>query len=304
VPRLPQDFNFEPSLDTKKFYFWTRKSQRKIGGVVLPGLFSTSGVVADAFLFSLILGAEFLGLMNLYSVSDGKIKILSVVALVIADFLFAFFLHLPWHIRLEAMNREVLAIDEREQALYRMEQKKFAWLAPIFKIFIWLIALFKVASFWAFRGIFDGPTVAILLSYCVVALLHIYCTGFFLSELWLNWQIRREFRIYIDSRNPERNKYRTGIRARLIECKNPMKRSAVAQHVFDEEQPNSSDTPSIGVFVLKTKGILTDGQLYDIVRNQDTREARMELAVKLLEHQMDIMLSDPQGIATGTQNVE
>ena len=89
MPDLNALENFEPSLETKSVWRFTRKSPAQFGGIVLPGLFQTSHLTLDTAAFLTVIALEAWGLGNLLIVGD--LSATYVVFLFLIDLVFATF---------------------------------------------------------------------------------------------------------------------------------------------------------------------------------------------------------------------
>lgn len=192
---------FEPSIDVKNRWTFTRKSSFNAAGVELPGLFVTQGFDIDVGAFVAVLFLEFWGLYSLVSSiglvrEDGTLNNLGlggVVAAFLIDVALAIVRHLPVGQRCRYVNGMVLTSSPEERARLRNKRGAKRFLGLIGALLIFLVATVKVYLFYELNaGEITGLTASVLVSYLFAAILHVNNTGYFLYGLLFSWSLRRE----------------------------------------------------------------------------------------------------------------
>jgi hypothetical protein len=183
-------------------------------------LFDTAGFGTDAFLFTMAVLLEIIGLVVFYVFFE---SILFAALFFVLDFIFAICSHWNMGRWTELKNQLALVRDFefgesndtgrsgnlkpvaarirwRKQAITR-----FKMFAVAFYILIAGIAAFKVAGF--FNGWFQSGNefgvipILIAVTYAVVAFIHIYATGYFFAELYVRFLTKREANDHEFTRN-------------------------------------------------------------------------------------------------------
>ena len=270
-------------------------------------MFETINYRIDSFLFIVALVLEFWGLINLMNVMN--LSPFSKLALVgggiLVDLLFAIGAH--WNQRkiCRAENEILLvkyaeiappnqqAIEGRIEDLkgYILKLKITPWIC---KIILIGLALIKISFFKANAPIGNSLVFPIIVTYVIVAVIHIYATGYFGAEFVL-----RAFYL-----RPEWNKYRRNQRANVASI-NDLKgkgtpvsfpeNAAITQYALQAKtlrQPNPDYVPhQINVnqndktYEFVTFGVLTDAQLKNFVNQQGSKEAEKAIAKEGLHRQ-------------------
>lgn len=297
--------NFEPSVSTKNIWTFTRKSPYNVEGMRLPGLFTTSRFDTEAVAFALVCILEIWGLYSLVS-SFGLFDVTGAfntwgVGGVVAAFLLDLFLatvrHLPVGADCRYRNRRVIATTPQELARLEHERGSWRWLSPICAVLILILAGVKIWLFYKLNedvGI-TGLTASVLVSYFFAALLHIFCTGYFLSawyfrtfcigsdhKTWANdGPTAQELQIH-DWR-PFPIEIPTGETVRINE------KARAHEHYI--RRGNIEDGEA--TYVLETWGVLTDRDLQSLIVNQPTANAKTTLARVCLQAQLLILDAPP-----------
>lgn len=281
------ELNFEPSKTTKALWRYVRTSPTTFGGVTLPGLFQSSNFALDTFGFALALGLEGWGLVNLLQV--GHLDPLFVVFLFALDLVFAVCRHLPVGGIRERENRLVVVDDpaEKEKLLSEIRQRRLVML--LFTLLMLCIALFKVLSFQALQGgDFNGLTAAILVSYLITWVLHISVTGNFLFGLCTAAFLRYDQARFVRGGHSRPAALSvTTYRRHSFPSRVPLASVKVYRHTLEPVAPDNR------TYELRTWGMLTDDQLHSLIGAQADSEAKRQVAVQGLTHQLDILQSAP-----------
>ncbi len=286
--------DFEPSTRVKSLYLYTRKSPYKIDDeVTLPGLFQTAFLRFDALAFVGILLGEVYGLFNLYKVA--QFEIYMPIGLFLADVFFAVLAHIPRRVALEARMDYLVAKwndaidiktknDNVARALHK-EKKSKRW-TRIWEAAIIGLALFKILLFFGIYGRFDGITLAVILSYVIVALLHVMSTGYFVFGLihWIYLKSDENKHLSVGSSEsifrPGRERQTTimGAKDGLVET------TVNDKHHLERKESNE--------YVLRTTGILMDDELHTFINVQRTQEQKKLVARGGFEQQREIRQTD------------
>jgi len=271
MPTIDHSLNFEPQINTKNFWLYSRKYENTYSGVKLPGLFRTYNYTLDTFGFCLIVILEVLGMVALKQVT--ALPTIVILALVTADILFAILAHLPVAKICRLKNEMVLEDNPARLANLRNQLGASKLLHYIPWVIIVGLALFKILGYMT-NSIFDGTTVAICLAYAVVALLHIVCTGYFLFECFNRIIFFNPQKNQVLSLGGNINHFRTQLLEESIDF--------IACEVNKHSIQKSDDSNQ---YVLKTWGVLTDDDLQAMIMRQKTQQQKMLLAKEGLRHQ-------------------
>lgn len=287
IVTIKPELNFEPSQITKMWWQYVRKAPTTFAGVKLPGLFQCSNFTLDTFGFMLVLVLEVWGLVNLLRVGD--LNPLFVVLLFALDLLFAVCRHLPVGGICTRENRLVVVEDPVEKEQLMAEVWRLRVITRIFTLLILVIALFKAVSFQALqRGVFNGLTAAILVSYLISWVLHISATGYFLFGLFAAAFFRYDQSIFIGEDHSRPGDLSvTTTRRHVFHSKVPLTEVKVHKHWL-RKSPQGD-----GLYELRTWGILTDDQLHALIGAQVDGEAKRQVSVQGVLHQLDILQSAP-----------
>ncbi len=211
---------YAPSPGTLYKWLYTRKRPLKGTNFQSPGLLETTGFGTDAFLFTMAVLLEIIGLVIFYVFFE---SILFAALFFVLDFLFAICAH--WNVgRWTELKNQLALIRDFEfgeakdtgrggnlkPIAARIQWRKrtinrFKVYAVIFDTLIGLIAAFKVAGF--FNGWFEGGNefgvipILIAVTYALVAFIHIYATGFFFAEIYVRFLTVREANDHQFTRN-------------------------------------------------------------------------------------------------------
>jgi hypothetical protein len=280
--------DFEPSRGVRKIFLYTRKSSSpSYGGVILPGLFQSSGIVWDMAAFILILFGEFYGYFQIESKSSmGSATMF--VALIIADFILAFVAQGFIGGILKRKNQVVLERNGAISARLRSQMSFLKVLAYLFKAGILFIAFFKIFTFYGLKwGKLDPEMLLMIFIYLGVGLLHIACTGYFFAYVIL--KVSQSFQ-----------------RFRHFSSSSAVKPYQIIEYRFSNPNPIGNEpyktgdvqsgTKSHQVVVekedwrLQTWGVLEDDQLESLIWKQDQNDnTKREVALAGLAHQLSML---------------
>lgn len=290
--------DFEPGKTAKKLWTYVRKQERTVVGITLPGLFDISHFGIDALLFVVVIALELWGLINLWMVG---LPLISIPLAFLLDLTFAIGHHIfsmgktcvlkNRIVVAELVIRETLKSDneleitsetQRLQQQYRNQIRRRKFFAGVFAILIFALSALKIVGFYGMHEAFDVFTLAVLVSYVIVAILHVKVTGYFIFALLAEWFLRKDKGRYVRQGT---GKLPSGQPNRIsfIRTPNQLTEYSVAggHGIYKVEDG----------YELRTHGILTDDQLNSLVGYQ-RREAKSEVVLHGLKHQLDILETD------------
>jgi hypothetical protein len=317
-PRPTEDF--EPSINVKNLWTYTRKSSFNAAGVKLPGLFTTKGFDIDSAAFVAVIFLEFWGLYSIVSSIgvfnvEGSFNVLGfavIFALFLIDVSLALLRHLPAGPDCRYKNSDVLASTPHERERLRGERGSRRFLKPICSLLILAVAGVKIYGFYMLNGgEITGLTVSVLVSYVFAALLHINNTGYFLSGLIFNRKTRKEYSKWARGSDDAHEVTIYGWRPFPLEIPNgekiAIKEARAGKHEIAKETEENDESS----YTLKTWGVLTDGQLQQLILYQPTPSAKTTVARAGLQAQLHILdappltkdelAQRPRGVEPGTE---
>ncbi len=300
-PRPNEDF--EPSINAKNLWTYTRKSSFNAAGIRLPGLFITQGFDVDSSAFVAVV---FLELWGLYSIvasiglfdAEGNFNVLGlavIFALFLIDVALAILRHFPAGADCRYANRAVLAETAHERHILRKARGFRRLLTPICTFLILGVAAIKVYGFYMLSdGEINALTISVLVSYLFAALLHINNTGYFLYGLVFSRKMRREYGKWASDSDDAHEVTIYDWRPFVISVPEDetirLKGVAAGKHEIVRESTGNGDEPE---WVLRTWGVLTDGQLNALVVQQPTDNAKATVARIGLAAQLSILDAPP-----------
>ena len=292
-------YNAESGKGPKEDWLSTRKHSTVLGGVELPGLFHTSRFYLDAACFFSALAIEGIGLHALFSLGD--VDLGGALGLAAVDIVGAWFAHRGIGALHLVRNKLVLCTDLPEQeALWA----SLAWwhkpLRALGYAGILATAVWKIISF---VGLADqsagmGLIVLIAISYAVVALLHIFCTGYFFAEAWTAFLFWRDRSSMLAAKPRENSPWHIkGYRRHAFHSPVELTPAKVEKHMLQLVKRNGAG----GEYEILTWGILTDHEIQSLAEAQAGKAGTVEhqkavIAIECLRHQLrDILGQDPVG---------
>lgn len=297
--------SFEPSIDAKQKWLLTRKKRFGRGSTSLPGLFTTEKFASDQLFFIVAIIAEGVGLYFIWEASRFSTTfIYLVIAAFLVDIFSAIGLHwysgdkLNYENQMRLYENFVKSENEWDND-GKLPVKSIWWPITkyIFSVFIIGLALLKIAAFYLLPPqTIDGITIGICMSYLFVAYVHLFHTGYFISEVLVDkWFFRRSYNKYyklgkgvenksltLEHRESKFNSGQVSLTKMIIEN---------GRHVLE---PINSAANGGNNYQFKTWGILTDNDLQNFIDGQDTPEAVGVIAMHGHRHQMDILIRDAQ----------
>lgn len=315
----PSD-KFEPSLNTKNAWMFTRKSPyTPAAGTTFPGLCTTKGFDTDAIVFAAVICLEAWGLVSLISSfglfgPEGNFNWLGVggvVAAFILDLTLAIGRHIPAGRECKYKNKDVLAETPHEKEALRKERGRLWLLSPLCAVLISALAAFKIFLFYelnASAGI-TGLTASVFVSYVLAAIIHINNTGYFAAACWFSHKVKKDYRIWAGNgaKAPELTIYRRRRFDIVIPDGDTIKinLAKAGEHLIRAGDKARNEA----AYVLETYGILTDRGLQDLVGQQPTTSgpAKKIVAEVGLHAQLRILEEEPplpnSEIENGQSNV-
>lgn len=211
-----ENSDFEPGKTTKKLWTYVRKQERTVVGITLPGLFDISHFGLDAILFVVVIVLELWGLINLWMVG---LPLISIPLAFLLDLTFAIVHHifsmgktcvlknrivvaeLTARGTLKSSNKlEITAESQRLQQQYRDQIRSRKFFAGVFALLIFALSVLKIIGFYGLHEVFDVFTLAVLVSYVIVAILHVKVTSYLIFALLTEWFLRKDKSRYVYTR--------------------------------------------------------------------------------------------------------
>lgn len=177
--------NYEPSEYVLRIILGTRKLPYVVGEQEFPGLIDTNDNPWPTLWFSLAVVLEAMGLAVL--VLAGLVWF-AAVALFAIDLALAFARHLPMGKILHQENILVLTSPGATRDLMRKKIRNYNILAQLASLGIVAIALAKILGFYAFVGEVNPMTLLIIVTYVLVAIIHLTFTGYFIWWFGVEWR--------------------------------------------------------------------------------------------------------------------
>jgi hypothetical protein len=279
---------FEPSRESKKMFLSTRKEELTYGGFTHPGLFNSYNYSKDSWFFFLAILLEVIGLgliIHYGNFEAGNALLIAFVA-VILDLAFAYAHHLP---QKNIQNHKIsLVLEDDEKELERIESKlKLSKRVKSFLILpLVILAGFKIFIFYVVYHRIDVVLIAVVVSYIVVAAIHIFNTGYFFSELLRRRKEARERKSYLDESNRAANFEARKLQTEFIPN---VKIEFIDNETFGLVSSNENSKAEIF-----SHGILYDSQLQQLIDKQDKSNptAAYEVARAGLKHQYRVVLEN------------
>ncbi|MBP6236757.1 MAG: hypothetical protein KA536_11465 [Saprospiraceae bacterium] len=272
--QLPNPVAFEPSKTTKNLGLATLKKEMHIAGLELPGIFEVYLwiVTVFAFLFMLILEIA----TAYISYNEADVDGFIIVGTVLGDWLFAFIAHRKKAQEQRLKNEIILAkgvdVDQKE-----LELKYCKRWSILFSAFIIGSGVIKFVFFQESWGVFDGTSWAVMCFVIICILINIYFTGYFLYTLHFYARLRSENNEWAKSRG---NQYSV-----VDYNPQPIQNEGIA---LKEMQVGQHRLYLLnGTYFIDTYGILTDKELVEFTKRQQSPSAKVIVAKACLQAQLD-----------------
>lgn len=291
--------SYEPIKGSKSRWLFTRKKALPSEMGSYPGLYQTHNYNVDFFMFILVIGLELYGLYILRNVIPPGYKNVPIYAF-IADVVFAILAHLGNGWLCIAKNKKRLAENGNirftknpDDTNADTEIEKYKW--KIVAIMCWLVffdfiivglAVLKFVSILTYSTFVGGFVIFLFVIYIIcIPTIHIFFTGYFLSELWFRFFIKMEKRKLKFTLKSKLDTHPTAVKElRRETLANIYGESAANKHFIKTENEKS---------VLYTWGILQDDALITLVNKQDDSN-RKKLATELVAFQLFILKQNAQ----------
>lgn len=299
---------FEPGVELKNLWLNTRKNKVRFGNVELYGMFSSYGYGLDRFCFVLIIVLELWGLYNLYLLID---NVLLSSLLFLCDALFAIGSHYWANELVLAKNRLSMAkfdiiyikgkSPSNEIEIEENFISKYRFYSFIPQGLILGLAGFKIFSFLG-NNTPDTPfalSFTIILTYILVAYLHIRSTGYYLSWLIFDLRYKSQYHENLISPNPTeftvQNHREFDLNLQINQNHNELVKLA---KIFGIKAPEQPHIDFVNVITkqhylyenkLYTWGVLEDRDLQNMISVQPTNKQKEFLAMYGLKHQFEIL---------------
>ena len=252
-----EKIKFECSQEAKQLYLATRKKVVIYGGFTHPGLFSTYNYSRDTTLFYIACILEILGLALIVYYANIDFIYSSIIAFTAfgLDLLFAFWHHSP---QARLKETQILQVLERSEVKLETFRRKISFLKrkKIFLTFpLIIMALTKIVIFFSAYYRTDIILLGIVISYIIVALIHIYITGYYLAELRRKLKTKRELTSYIDNKN-----YEALPRSHVFQDKYSLLLKDYSKYGLERHDHQN--------YKMYTEGILFDAELQNLVKEQ------------------------------------
>lgn len=293
------DEEFEPSINVKNLWTYTRKLSYNAAGIKLPGLFITKGFETDTAAFVTVIFLEAWGLYNLIAAIGGNGRgglnafgIAVIFVLFLIDITLAILRHIPLGRECHNSNELVLVKTLAGRQRLSNASRRMRFLRPLLSVLIIAAAVVKLFLFNHLQKHVTGISVSILVSYMLAAMLHIYNTGYFLYGIVFSNRMKKEYNIWASGSG--------GANSLTIGDYRPFpivvpdgERIDISAVTVDRHRIEY--LPTYNCFVLRTWGVLTDGQLQTLVGRQRTATAGALVAQVGLQAQLTILKSPPIG---------
>lgn len=178
---------YNPPAEVLQRYLYTRKKERTIAGITIPGLFSIYNFHETLIGVLLIISFE---VAAIYMAIGAGLLPLVVIILMVVDFVLAFLAHLPQRSILISKNQQLITTRAFEQIKIERRIKNGEMVKLFFDFLIVISAVIKI--YFILRDVYFWQiipaTVFITVAYLIAAFLHIYCTGDFIHTLFIEIQ--------------------------------------------------------------------------------------------------------------------
>lgn len=276
--------NFEPTSATKRLWLFTYKESSVFAGVTLPGFFQTSRFQLHLWGFILIFILE--GLATYFTWELGA-NLVAILLAMVLDFLCAYLAHRKHADLCIAKNERIVATNTIEVQRFDSIIKKIENRHNLFKFVIYLLCAVKISFYFLGTAMpfFDPTSFAVVAFYCIAALLHITCTGYFFAAINFTNKIQKEYASFIESKGVKHKgqqyfsqPVQTG-EVVLDECSIQNNKHRIRRQ---EKQ-----------FYFETTGILTDADLVALITAQQNNQSKQVVAIEGIKHQLLILQRDP-----------
>lgn len=303
--------DFFPTDGFHNRWLYTRKKEMRYGHFELPGLYRTYLYPLDFVLFFLAIVCEFWGLINLINVMNLYLgyKVSIVAGGILLDLLFAIGAH--WNhgkickstntiklLEAKLTDKTIKGQDTLNHAgQIRKWKNRIIWweiVSWIFRAMIAILALTKILFFKANAPIGNQLVFVIIITYVLVAIIHMFFTGYFAAEWSLKvFFFNKQFKQFKD----HTNEYRVGHQRHILGHADwyNIPTGVVITPYNDNTDINVSKQHQIKVentkFQLLTYGLLIDEELNTLITHQSDQDKSAKEMIGLLglKRQMDML---------------
>lgn len=325
--KRPEEFAyFAPSAATIKRCLLTRKSDIKIGTAVKPGLIGCDDFGWDSLFFSICIALEIIGLgailMNRLPV---MYAITGMLFAIILDCLLALWLHALVSgktVMLRAEQVEARAglgnfqgrtHEERNawalQSERQVRNRKRWAILPAIGIVVFCLA--KIIAYAGLKGFrVDTGLFLVVISYIIVAYIHLTRTGFWIAAVVANYWWGRDIKRHEDEYRNGHGTQEFGpstvqafeVNSDGLRADAPprvMRAGRVVHEVVTlvpfEKRPDGSTTP--GKYELRCNGVLMDDEVRELLQPiaLGANEIRQAIALRCMAYQLSLIQVNHEG---------
>ena len=261
--------NFQPSQWLLKFWLYTRKAKRTSYDVYRPGLFDDPVIIWSALGFMFIIILEGIATMKIYRYVDIDAILISILL----DIILAVIAHL-FNKPIVIYRNKMVYADAKEKDSLALKIKALKSFQIFFYLLIIVNGFFKFYWFFRVYQSFDVTTILVFVAYMLGAILHIFSTGYFLFTLafYILFTFQK-----LKYRWSGQKKFVAGERSSDIDANVPLEEVRVGKHTIYKDKNK---------YVLKSRGILLDEQLDELIGRQRDPQAQKIVGTQGVKHQL------------------
>ncbi len=283
---------YNPPAEVLQRYLYTRKKERTIAGITIPGMFSVYNFHETLLGVLLILSFE---VAAIYMAIGAGLLPLVVIILMVVDFVLAFLAHMPKRSILIAKNQQLISSKVFEQIRIEKRINNGQMIKLFFDFLIIISAVVKI--YFILRDVYFWQiipaTVFITVAYLIAAFLHMYCTGDFIHTLFLNIQNSMAVRKFTNT-----NGTINQARERQIKLADPFVNESYVLGPDTTKHPKI-EKRSDGFYIV-SPGIPDDNDLHELILRQTNQNFQGEvirkgIILQLQEIGGEIKIPDDKG---------
>jgi len=328
--KRPEEFaHFTPSPETIKRCLLTRKSDIRIGTAVKPGLIGCDDFGWDSLFFSICISLEIIGMgAILLNRLPFSYALMGMLVAILLDCLLAMWLHALVSGKSTLLKAEAIeaqaglgnfsGMSQEDRNAWAMEKERAIRnrrrLALLPAVGIVVFCLAKVVAYAGLKGFrIDTGLLLVLVSYVIVAYIHLTRTGYWVSAVlanfWWNRDLAQYQRDIIDRRGGEGDKSfglenvqqfevnGEGIRPEGIP---PVMRAGKEVHAIRTLAPfqkNADGTTTPGRYELSCCGVLMDDEVRQLLApvSMGANEVRLAIALRCMVYQLALVHTAQEG---------
>lgn len=317
----PDDFAFfRPSAETILRCLSTRKSDIKIGTGVKPGLIGCDDFGWDSLLFCICIALEFIGLgAILLNRLSFEYALFGMLFAVVLDCLFAIWLHKlisgkSVRLRAEAIEAQAglgnysgMSQESRNawttKKLGEIKRRKNLAMLPALGIV--LFCILKITAYAGLKGFrIDTVLFFLIVSYVVVAYIHLTTTGYWIAAVianrWWNRDIQKYQEAQLAGKGEDNfgveNSQRFEVNSEGIRSEGmpPVMRGGKVVHEILTVQAfkrNDDGTNTPGIYELRCRGVLMDDEVRQLLTpvSMGANEVRLAIALRCMVYQLGLV---------------